>query len=230
LARIGSSAIFVWFGIVVSLRVLFTTRKIPDDAGWGSELPTQCLHLQTLKLSAAAGGLAIQDELGDIGQGDGVAAGNAPESNHPGEIAEEAIDGGCVGKIGDRGEEFGASGLAGAVAPEEFLSMVGAKVRRQVGQVTIGARAEGLLGRSDKHTAAVASGVDMLATVFFFARKLLTFVRAAKLLISMTFAARMTFARPQGGPIARRGDGYGIGVWHGKCAGHPLPPTFFARM
>ena len=116
MSRIGSSAIFVWFGIVVSLRVLFTTRKIPDDAGRGIELPTQCLHLQTLKLSAAAGGLAIQDELRDVGQGDGVAAGNAPEGDHLGEIAEEAIDGGCIGKIGDRGEEFGASGLAGAVA------------------------------------------------------------------------------------------------------------------
>jgi hypothetical protein len=115
------------------LRVSVATREIPDDAGWGSDLPAQQLQFEALKLSTTMSGLAIQDELGDIGQGDGIAARNAPDGDELKEIAEEAIDRGRVGKIGDRGEEFGGGGLAGAVAPEEFLSMVGAKVRRQVG-------------------------------------------------------------------------------------------------
>ena len=57
-------------------------------------------------------GLAIQDELGNIGQDNGVAAGNAPDSDHLGDTAQEAIHGGRVAEIGDRGEEFSGNGLA----------------------------------------------------------------------------------------------------------------------
>lgn len=113
-------------------------------------------------------GLAIQDELRDIGQDDGVAAGNAPEGDHLGEVAEEAIDGGCIAEVVDGREKFGGNGLSGAVAPEEFLSVMGAKVCRQLGQVTISAikaRTESLFGWSNEHAAAVAPCVDMLAAV-----------------------------------------------------------------
>ena len=93
----------------------------------GVVLLAQELELIAQKLSAVVRGLAIQDELGDIGQGDGVAARNAPEGDHLGEVAEEAIDRGRVAEVGDGGEEFGGSGLSGALAIAEAAGVEGAE-------------------------------------------------------------------------------------------------------
>jgi len=67
------------------------TREIPDDLD-GRILFAQELELIAQKLPTVVRGLAIQNELGDIGQGDGVAARNASHGDELEEIAEEAID------------------------------------------------------------------------------------------------------------------------------------------
>jgi hypothetical protein len=55
--------------------------------------------LEAHEFPAVLSGLAIQNELGDIGEGDGIAPGNAFDGNQFKEIAKEAIDGGRIAKV-----------------------------------------------------------------------------------------------------------------------------------
>jgi len=104
------------------------------------------------------GGLAGEDELGDVGKSDGVTAGDALTSELPDEIAEEEIH--FVGSreavdVGKKlgGEDFridsgnGGSETVGVVGAE---GLTRASIRRAVTLV-------------DQHVASLAFGADVLA-------------------------------------------------------------------
>jgi len=62
---------------------------------------------------AVEGGEAVEEQLADVGLGDGVAAVDAFVSDLLEEIAEITIDGGGGGEILDAGEKFGGEGFVG---------------------------------------------------------------------------------------------------------------------
>ena len=104
------------------------------------------------------GGLAGENELGDVGESDGVTAGDALASKLPDEIAEEEIDligGGetvdVVEKLG--GEDFRIDGGNGGA---ETVGVVGAESRTR-------SAIRGTMVLVDQHVAAVAFGADVLA-------------------------------------------------------------------
>ena len=104
------------------------------------------------------GGLARENELGDVGESDGITAGDALASKLPDEIAEEEIDligGGetvdVVEKLG--GEDFRIDGWNGGA---ETVGVVGAeRWARGAGR--------GTMMLVDQHVAAAAFGADVLA-------------------------------------------------------------------
>ncbi len=69
------------------------TRDVPDD-GHGLVFGKGLL----VKKFAAAGGEAVEERLGDIGQDGGVAAGDEAASGHPEEVGEELVDRGGGGE------------------------------------------------------------------------------------------------------------------------------------
>ena len=104
------------------------------------------------------GGLARENELGDVGESDGITAGDALASKLPDEIAEEEIDligGGetvdVVEKLG--GEDFR---IDRRNADSETLGVVGAENRARSAIC-------GTMVLVDQHVAAVAFGADVLA-------------------------------------------------------------------
>ena len=94
-------------------------------------------------------GDAVEEELGDVGEGHGVAAGDAFVSELLDEIAEEGVDGtrGC--EISDVVEEFVGGGFVLDAACLQLLADV-------VGT-------EGGAGISGEHLAASTFAVDVLA-------------------------------------------------------------------
>ncbi len=104
------------------------------------------------------GGLAGENELRDVGEGDGVAAGDALASELPDEIAEEEIHfvgGSETVDVGEKlgGEDFGVdSRNAGFVT----IGVVGAE-RRARGAV------RGPMMLVDQHVTALTAGVLVLA-------------------------------------------------------------------
>ncbi len=103
------------------------------------------------------GGLADEDELGDVGKSDGVAAGDALASKLPDEVAEEEIHfiGGC--KAVDVGKKLGGEdlGIDDGNADSETVGVVGAErwVQRTV---------RGAMVLVDQHMAVLAAGVLVL--------------------------------------------------------------------
>ena len=93
----------------------------------------QCLNarfFQTQILLSIDSAEAIEKQLADISERDGVAARDAFQSDLLNQISEKAIDRGGVAEVGDGGEEFGCGGFASALALQAALSMIGAEVRR----------------------------------------------------------------------------------------------------
>jgi len=56
--------------------------------------------------------VAVEEELGDVGEGGGIAAGDAMQGEILQEFAKEEVDGGWGREVVDAGEEFGRGGLA----------------------------------------------------------------------------------------------------------------------
>src|SRR5260370_34947645 len=94
---------------------------------------------------------AIEQQLADIGERDGVAARNALQSDLPDQGAEKAIDRGGVSKIGAAGEEL-LGCFFFALLLQATLLVMDAEAR--------------CLGH-DEHTAAMAASVDMAAELGF---------------------------------------------------------------
>src|SRR5260370_31715307 len=92
---------------------------------------------------------AIEQQLADIGERDGVAARNAFQSDLPDQGAKKTVDRRCVSEIRAASEEF-LGGLADALVLA--LGMMSA---------------EGFFRGHDKHTAAMAASVDMAAELGF---------------------------------------------------------------
>jgi hypothetical protein len=173
--------------------------EIPNDPGGQALLPLgiKLGDLEAHEFPAILSGLAIQNELRDVGQGDRIFPGNAFDGDQFKEIAKEAIDRGRIGEIRHRGEELGGGGLRGTVTPKETLGVMGAEFSRLVLKRVQGV-AGGNVRRGDEHTAAAAEGVDMSAA--------------------------------EGVVVVDLGERAESRVWQGKCAGHPLPPGFYARV
>jgi hypothetical protein len=100
-------------------------------------------------LLATEGGEAVEEELGDVGEGHGVAAGDAFVGELLDEIAEEGVDGtrGC--EISDVIEEFVSGGFVLEAACFDLLADV--------------MGTEGGVGVGGEHLAAMAFAVDVLA-------------------------------------------------------------------
>ena len=60
---------------------------------------------------AVEGSEAVEEQLGNVGQGDGVAAGDTFAGELPDEIAEESVHGGGGGEVFDVAEEFVGGGF-----------------------------------------------------------------------------------------------------------------------
>ena len=90
-----------FFGACFLLWRLSTHGEIPNDARGQALLPLRIKvrDLEAHEFPAILGGLAIQYELGDVGQGDGVAPGNAFDGHQLKKIAEETIHGGWIVKV-----------------------------------------------------------------------------------------------------------------------------------
>lgn len=100
-------------------------------------------------LLAADGGKAVEEELADVGHGDGVAAGDAFVGELADEVAEEDVDGVGGGEVGDFAEEFSGDGfVVAALLLEAFAGVVGAEFR---------------IGTDGEHVAAASAGVGELA-------------------------------------------------------------------
>ena len=104
------------------------------------------------------GSLAGEDELGDVGKCDGVAARDALASELPYEIAEEEIDlisGDETVDVGKQlgGEDFGINGGNGSL---EAIGVISAEGRAAI---SLG----GTMVLVDQHVAAVAFGANVLA-------------------------------------------------------------------
>jgi hypothetical protein len=98
---------------------------------------------------ALEGGETIEEQLTDVGLGDGVTAVDAFARDLLEEIAEVAIDGGGGGEILDSIEEFVRDGFAGLGSRGIVLGKV------------MGAERVVVLG--DERAAAMAAGVDVAA-------------------------------------------------------------------
>jgi len=95
------------------------------------------------------GGDTVEEELRDVGEGHGVAAGDALVSELGDEISEEGVDGVGVSEVSDVVEEFVGDGFVLETARLHLLANV-------VG-------AEGGVGIRSEHAAAMAFTVDVLA-------------------------------------------------------------------
>jgi hypothetical protein len=107
---------------------------------------------------AAKGGKAIEEELGDVGHGEGVAAGDAFAGELFQEVAQEHVDGVGGAEVLDGAKEFGGEGFGVGEGRGSFeaIGMVGAKRR------TVLAVGEAV-APVDEHVTAATFGVDMLA-------------------------------------------------------------------
>ena len=83
---------------------------------------------------AAAGGEAVEQRLGDVGQDGGVAAGDEAAGGHAQEVSEELVDGGGGGEVLDLGEKLGGESF-GILGLARLLGMM-----RTEGRVALGAR------------------------------------------------------------------------------------------
>jgi len=104
------------------------------------------------------GGLTGKNKLGHIGEGDGVAAGNALAGELPDEVAEEEIHFVGGGEAVDVGKKLGGEDFRidkGNFGAETF-SVEGAESRRSGSVAMIGI---------NQHVAALAAGVLELALV-----------------------------------------------------------------
>lgn len=100
----------------------------------------------------------VEEQLRNVGEGDGVAAGNAAASDLFQKIAEEEIDGGSGGEVLDSTEKLGGDGFVARMRRRSFAEMIGAEFG-VLFLPTIGVR----VSIVDQHAAAVASGICMLA-------------------------------------------------------------------
>ncbi len=93
------------------------TRHVPDD-GHGLVFGKGLL----VEEFAAAGGEAVEERLGDVGQDGGVAAGDEAAGGHLEEIGEELVDEGGGGEVVELAEELGGAGFVqGLRRPEAML-------------------------------------------------------------------------------------------------------------
>ena len=100
----------------------------------------------------------IEEQLGNVGQSDSVAACDTFAGELLGEIAEEEIHGTGGGEVIDLGEKFGGEdlGLHHGDRGSETVGVVGAE-RRARGAI------HGPMTRIDQHVTALAAGVLVLA-------------------------------------------------------------------
>jgi len=110
-------------------------EDLPFVEGWGIALAIELL---------LHGGKAVEEQLADIGEGDGVRTGDALADELLDEIAEEEIDGIGGGEILDAAEKFVGDGfgVGGGAATVSQLEMAeaeaGGRVRdRQATTATI---------------------------------------------------------------------------------------------
>jgi hypothetical protein len=99
--------------------------------------------------------LAVEEELGDVGEGGGVAAGDAMVGEIFQEVGQEEIDGGGLREVFRAGEESGGDGFDGLGA-----------LRLGCERFGLGAGVEGAergVARGQEHTAAAAGGGVVLA-------------------------------------------------------------------
>ena len=101
------------------------------------------------------GGLAGEDELRDVGQSDGVTAGDALASELPDEIAEEEVDLIGGGETVDVGEKLGGKDF-GVDTRFETIGVIGA----ERGAVYAVGKAVSCI---DQHVTTLAAGVLILA-------------------------------------------------------------------
>ncbi len=83
---------------------------------------------------AAAGGEAVEERLGDVGQDGGVAAGDEAAGGHAEEVSQELVDGCGGGEVLDGAEKLGGEGFS-VLGLLRLLGMV-----RTEGRVAFGAR------------------------------------------------------------------------------------------
>jgi len=81
---------------------------------------------------ALHGGEGVEEQLGDVGEGDGVAAGDTFAGELLNEIAEEAIDGIGLGEVADVAEEFGGEGFGVGRGLDRLGSSRGRRRRRRL--------------------------------------------------------------------------------------------------
>ena len=110
-----------------------------------------------LKLSLQ-GREAVEKQLGNVGQGNGVAAGDAFAGELLDEIAEEEIHGAGGGEVVDVAEKFGGEGFRVDRwnAGSETAGVVGAERRARDA-------VRGTMILVDQHVAALAFGANVLA-------------------------------------------------------------------
>jgi hypothetical protein len=144
--------------VVVEVGRAAGARHIDDDAlglvGFG--LGCGGLGVFLLALHDAE---AVEDELGDVGHGGGLASGDAALGQLFQEVAEEEVDGGGRGEGFRAGEEFGCGGFA-------VLCLVGFGFGTRV----IGAE-RGVIGSEEHVAATVEMGAELtLGVCGWFAR------------------------------------------------------------
>jgi hypothetical protein len=149
-------------GLKVVMRFGFGTRIGGSGGRWvttgqhvGAELgeefgvPFRDRWLGVLALALAVeGGKAVEEQLADIGLGDGVAAVDAFASDLLEEIAKVAIDGGGGREILDATEELVGDGLVG-------LERLGVALSEVMG-------AERIVPLGKERAATVTAGVDVM--------------------------------------------------------------------
>ena len=132
-------AILGWGGLV--FRIAFAQKV--------EEVTADVAVLSLGGALAMDSGEAIEEELRDIGKGQGVAAGDALVGELYNEIAEEEVNGVGIREVPDVVEEFvGGSFMLEATRLHLLANVVGA---------------EGGVGIRAKHTAAMTFAVDVLA-------------------------------------------------------------------
>ena len=119
------------------------------------------------EFAAVGGAKAIEQQLADVGEGDAIAARNALEGDLLQEIAEEAIDGGRVGEVCGRGEQFGRGGFGIALPVNGAMGVEGAK------PFDFNARRRSAIGGEvrrageDWHAAAMTASIGIAAQTSF---------------------------------------------------------------
>jgi len=130
--------------------LVWRAGNIPNNIGRAFR-GGQCLNslcFQAQGLFPIEGAEAVEKQLADTGERNGVVARDAFQGDLLHQVSQKAIDRAGVTEIADTGEKFGGGKLAPALSLETALSVVGAEVR---------------LDAHDQHAASPTLCVDVTA-------------------------------------------------------------------